>query len=560
MQGHHLHAFGAIFLFLLALEHVAQDEFADGVLDGHLAFFVFFQGVLQRLDQEPDVTHAVIGGLVAGAVGAQPVLVVDVHDHAAQGRDRVFAGTLLAHPVHEALEARQAIGEAAVEVFAQADFVGGGVHRDLALGGVVAQLLQRGRADLAARHVDHPQEGVVVVRVHDQAEVGHQVLYFLATEKAVAAGQAIRHLVVLQFQLDQLGLVVAAIQDREIAVRAVGAQVQAEDFHGHALGLGVLVAAPDHADLVAVAHFTPQLLFEFVGVVRDQHVGAAQDAAGGAIVLLQHHHFQGRVVVLEQHQVFRARAAPGVDRLVVVAHHGELVAFADEHFHQQILAGVGVLVFVHQQVAHLVLPLFQDVGVFFEQLHRQQDQVVEIHRVERLERALVVGVDDGSGLFLGVARVFQGLGRQDQVVFPGADHVLDLVDAVVARVFLLHDVGHQGLDVGLVEDREARFVAQPHVFLADDVQAQVVEGADRQATTFAGAQQGADPFLHLAGGLVGKGHGDDVLGADAAVLDQVRDFARDHAGLAGASTGEHQKRAADVAHGFLLPGIESGHR
>ncbi|MNF86727.1 hypothetical protein D3C84_691730 [compost metagenome] len=178
--------------------------------------------------------------------------------------------------------------------------------------------------------------------------------------------------------------------------------------------------------------------------------------------------------------------------------------------------------------------------MFFEQLHRQQDQVVEIHRVERLERALVVGVDDGGGLFLGVARVFQGLGRQDQVVFPGADHVLDLVDAVVARVFLLHDVGHQGLDVGLVEDREARFVAQPHVFLADDVQAQVVEGADRQAAPFATLEQRANPLLHLARGLVGKGHGDDVLGTDAAVLDQVRDFARDHAGLAGASTGEHQ--------------------
>ena len=160
-----------------------------------------------------------------------------------------------------------------------------------------------------------------------------------------------------------------------------------------------------------MAHLAPQLFFKLVGVVRDQHVGAAQDAAGGAVVLLQHHHFQGRVVDLEQHQVFRTGAAPGVDRLVIVAHHGELVALADQQLHQQVLAGVGVLVFVHQQVAHLVLPLFEDVGVFLEQLDRQQDQVVEIHRVERLERALVVGVDDGGGLFLGVARVFQGFGR-----------------------------------------------------------------------------------------------------------------------------------------------------
>ena len=78
------------------------------------------------------------------------------------------------------------------------------------------------------------------------------------------------------------------------------------------------------------------------------------------------------------------------------------------------------------------------------------------------------------------------------------------------------------------------------MLLADDVQPQVVEGAHREATAFATLEQGADTLLHLARGLVGKGHGDDVLGADATVLDQVRDLAGDHAGLAGACTGEHQ--------------------
>ena len=178
--------------------------------------------------------------------------------------------------------------------------------------------------------------------------------------------------------------------------------------------------------------------------------------------------------------------------------------------------------------------------MLLEQLDRQQDQVVEVHRVERLERTLIVGVDDGGGLLLGVACGLQGFGGQDQVVFPRADHVLDFVYAVVARVFLLHDVGHQGLDVGLVEDREAGLVAQSHMLLADDVQAQVVEGAHGEAAAFAAFEQGADPLFHFPCRLVGEGHGDDVLGADAAVLDQVRDLARDHAGLAGACTGEHQ--------------------
>ena len=73
------------------------------------------------------------------------------------------------------------------------------------------------------------------------------------------------------------------------------------------------------------------------------------------------------------------------------------------------------------------------------------------------------------------ARLGQGLVGQDQVVLPAVDEVLDLVGAVIAGVFLLHDVGEQRLDVAVIEDREAGLVAQARVFLADDVHAQVVK-------------------------------------------------------------------------------------
>ena len=114
MQGHHLHPVGAFLFLLLALEHVAQDQLGDGVLDGHLAVFVLFQDVLQGIQEEPDVAHAEVSDLVGAGVLADPVLVVDVHDHAAQGADRVLARAILAYPVHPALEAPQAFGEAGV--------------------------------------------------------------------------------------------------------------------------------------------------------------------------------------------------------------------------------------------------------------------------------------------------------------------------------------------------------------------------------------------------------------------------------------------------------------
>ena len=86
-----------------------------------------------------------------------------------------------------------------------------------------------------------------------------------------------------------------------------------------------------------------------------------------------------------------------------------------------------------------------------------------------------------------------------------------------------------------------------------------MEGRHRQAARFRAFEQRADALFHLARGLVGKGHGDDMAGLDAAVLYQVGNLAGDHAGLAGACAGEHQKWAADIVHGFLLPGVQSGH-
>ena len=49
--------------------------------------------------------------------------------------------------------------------------------------------------------------------------------------------------------------------------------------------------------------------------------------------------------------------------------------------------------------------------------------------------------------------------------------------------------------------------------------------------------------LHLAGGLVGEGHRQDVVGRDAHLVDQVGDAVGQHARLARAGPGQHQHRA-----------------
>ena len=67
-------------------------------------------------------------------------------------------------------------------------------------------------------------------------------------------------------------------------------------------------------------------------------------------------------------------------------------------------------------------------------------------------------------------------------------------------------------------------------------------------------------LLHLARGLVGKGHRRNPVGRIAAFVDQITDLLRNDAGLAAARTGEHEQRGADVFHSFQLTGIEFVHR
>src|SRR5690606_32812609 len=91
--------------------------------------------------------------------------------------------------------------------------------------------------------------------------------------------------------------------------------------------------------------------------------------------------------------------APAVVGLVVDALGSECAARADQQSHQFVLGVVGVLVFVHQQVTNAVLPLVAHLGIGLQQLHRQGDQVVEIHRAVGAQAVLIKLVKAGDVFF-----------------------------------------------------------------------------------------------------------------------------------------------------------------
>ena len=82
-----------------------------------------------------------------------------------------------------------------------------------------------------------------------------------------------------------------------------------------------------------------------------------------------------------------------------------------------------------------------------------------------------------------------------------------------------------------------------------------VEGAQPQIVRLL-AEQLFQAGFHLAGGLVGEGHRQDVVRAHLLGLHQVGNAVGQHAGLAGARPGQHQDLARPGGHGLALLRVE----
>ncbi len=81
---------------------------------------------------------------------------------------------------------------------------------------------------------------------------------------------------------------------------------------------------------------------------------------------------RSRKIFRELLDVFDARAAPAVDRLIVIANRRDGYAIAGQHAQPGVLHRVGVLKFVDENVAKAVLVMLQNRGLLEPQFVRAQ--------------------------------------------------------------------------------------------------------------------------------------------------------------------------------------------
>ena len=421
----------------------------------------------------------------------------------------------------------------------------------------IAQTHDRLVADAARRHADHAQQALVVAPVQHEFQVRHGVLDLLALEEFLAADDPGADIVRVEGLFERAREVVRAVQHREIPVAVV--RIGGDDVFHHVVDefrLGVAVLQLSELDLLAVAFGRPQAFVEPRAVVGDDAVRGAEDVVGGTVVLFELDLARAGEIGREVQDVSDVGAAPRVDALIIVADHADVLPELREILEQFELGGVGVLILVDQQVAVTVLIARQTLRLLLEYLQDEQQKVVEIQRVLKLQDLLVAFVDRQIRVIAARGHV----GGELHPVLAAADERRDFLrrDLVPAE----SELGGRLLDdadlVAFVEDAVVRVVvARERDVAPQDARAERVERAERDLVGRRAGDHRRHAFAHLRRGLVREGHARDLFRRDA-LLDHVRDTGRDDARFARARAGKHKERSLDLKDRFPLFRVQAG--
>ena len=205
-------------------------------------------------------------------------------------------------------------------------------------------------ADPAPRRVDHAGERDRVGRVAEQLQVGDRVLDLGPLVELRPTDHLVRDVEPDQRVLEHPALGVDPVEDRDPVARRPLLD-QPVDLRGHVARLGVLVVELADHDRLPGTRVGPEPLLAPLGVVGDDRVRCVEHGLGRAVVLLQLDQRRIAEVAVEVEDVADVRVAESVDRLVLVADHGQVAVLAGEQLQESVLGAVGVLVLVDQHPA-----------------------------------------------------------------------------------------------------------------------------------------------------------------------------------------------------------------
>ena len=225
-----------------------------------------------------------LGRLILHQVGIEARLLDD-------GQARlvgVAVNQSLAPPLYHLHKLRQFGDGALAQVRTKAQRVGQhGVEARLVLVGGGLHLVHGGFANASGGVVDDALQGLLVVGVNHQAQVGDDVLNLLALVEGEAAVDAVGHTGLAEVLLEDAALGVGAVEDGKVGIPHLLPAVHGGNLVAHPSGLVGIAVGLLHGDGVARLIFREDLLLYLPAVLGDEAVSSRHDSLRRAVVLLQ---------------------------------------------------------------------------------------------------------------------------------------------------------------------------------------------------------------------------------------------------------------------------------
>ncbi len=315
------------------------------------------------------------------------------------------------------------------------------------MGQHLGQVPRLARPDPRQQH-QHPRGGDLVAGILRQPQEGQQVLDVGRLHELQAAVLVKGNLAGGQLGLQQ-DAVVRGPEEHRLAPQVDPLFAMREDAADQVCRLVLFVLAGDQRRPLARRPLRPEVLGEPLAGQADHVVGGLQDRQRAAIVLLQGDQRGAGIVLGKVEDVVDVGRPEGIDRLGVVAHHGQPLALGREEVKDLGLQGVGVLILVDQHAIELLA-------------HRRPGLRIGQQGVP-VEQQVVV-VQHGGGLLAVHVAVQQPLQLVGPIATPG-----ELAGERLLQLFA-------GVDAAAVDRHAGPLLGEPLVGLgqaqlgADDVE------------------------------------------------------------------------------------------
>ena len=275
----------------------------------------------------------------------------------------------------------------------------------------------------------------------DQLQISHQVADLATIVESHRPNQPIRDCFAPQRILEGAALSVGAIENCEFVQPTILFGLATLDLLKNEVGFITLVERGDETHRLPRGAGGAEGFALATDVWRDRGVGDVEDVGRRAIVLLEPNQPRADEFLLEIENVTDIRAAPAIDRLIVVPYDHNVAVRAAEQLDELKLGAVSILILVDEDELKTVAIASERLLVLAKDLDRQHQQIIEADCVGRAQRRLQLVVDLGRGARNRIHRQRIVFGGRNQCVLGiGNQSGDDLGTPLLLRdSFALHD-------------------------------------------------------------------------------------------------------------------------